>query len=199
MCSLDARRIHDLGMRRGRCKTTLLHLQLLIQKSWLTQLMCAIRKRSWLQQLSRRAIQFLRECASPSTMISMKGSVRPAPSIPGQAFLFAALGLANPMPSRSEASKPAVATHIASTDVPVLALEMLAAGVYIHTVSYGSAPAASRKFIRDNFKPVPSLPRGRPRRPGHRGGAMVASESRQGSGLVARGQTRCLCVVGLAR
>ena len=59
----------------------------------------------------------------------------------------AALGLANPMPSRSETSKPAVATHVAGTDAPVLAFEMLAAGVYSHTVSCEIA-TASRKLKR---------------------------------------------------
>ena len=58
-----------------------------------------------------------------------------------------ALGLANPMPSRSETSMPAVATFVGGRDVPVLAFEMLAAGVYSHTVSCEIAPA-NRKLIR---------------------------------------------------
>ena len=65
----------------------------------------------------------------------------------------AALGLANPVPKCDGTSKqPTVGTFFSGTEAPVLALEMLAAGVYKHTLSCDSSPA-SRQFTRANFTP----------------------------------------------
>ena len=64
----------------------------------------------------------------------------------------AALGLASPLPICVESKRPTVATFFSGTDAPILALEMLAAGVFKHTVSCDSSPA-SRAFIGANFKP----------------------------------------------
>ena len=64
----------------------------------------------------------------------------------------AALGLANPVPRSAETSKPTAVTLFAGTDAPMLALDMLATGVYRHTLSCDSS-SASRDFINANFKP----------------------------------------------
>ena len=76
------------GTGPGRWKTTQLHVQLPIQRSWLAQLTPAIMKRAWLQQLSRMARILLEMRVSPATMIRMRGCFGPAPAITGQAFML---------------------------------------------------------------------------------------------------------------
>ena len=76
------------GTGPGRWKTTQLHVQLPIQRSWLAQLTLAIMKRVWLQQLSRMAILLLEKRVSPATMSRMKTLVGPATAKSGQAFFL---------------------------------------------------------------------------------------------------------------
>ena len=76
------------GTGPGRWKTTQLHVQLPIQRSWLAQLTLTIMKRAWLQQLSRMAILLLEKRVSPATMSRMKTLVGPATAKIGQAFIL---------------------------------------------------------------------------------------------------------------
>ena len=92
------------------------------------------------------AAQLSRLASQPSDDDSDGGFFWAGSSDKWAGIFSAALGLASPPTRCEETSKPTVATLFSGTDAPMLALEMLAAGRYRHTVSCDSSPA-SRAFI----------------------------------------------------